>query len=86
MRNNNHEIQKELLRLKYTCSQMDDIVKTLDKAVKESNDLFERGKDKSFIIGFLQGCIKGAKSELGTVYSEVFDVKMCIDGIVDPLN
>ena len=40
------------------------VEETLEKLLKESNELWDEGKDKSFIIGYLEGRIKSILREI----------------------
>jgi len=40
------------------------IEEVLEKLLKESNELWDEGKDKSFIVGYLEGGIKAILKDI----------------------
>ena len=86
MRNKNQEIINQMNKLDMTTSSLSMSMKVLEKCIIDSNELLERGKSKSYIIGYLQGYIKAAVYELDHIIGENIEIQSRIESIVDPLD
>lgn len=63
-----------------------DIITKLLTSLDESDDLFQRNTDRSFIIGYLQGYIRSEMQELASVREDIRKINITIHEIIEPLD
>ena len=76
----------QMKKLDMTISLISMSMKVLEKCVRDSNELYENGKDKSYIIGYLQGYIKSVVNELDHVIGENIEIQSRLESNIDPLD
>ena len=86
MEDKNRQILNQMNKLDMTTSSISVCMKTLEKCVRSSNELYEQGKDKSYIIGYLQGYIKSVVNELDHVIGENIEIQSRVESFIYPLD
>jgi len=62
------------------------IVTKLLTHLDESEVLFQRNTDRSFIIGYLQGYIRSEMQELASIREEIRKINWSIQQLIEPLQ
>lgn len=63
-----------------------DIVTKLLTSLDESEDLFRKNTNRSYIIGYLQGYIRSEMQELSSIREEIRRINVEIQQLIEPLN
>ena len=80
------DIINETNKLYDAHNKIRDIVTKLLTSLDESDDLFQRNTDRSFIIGYLQGYIRSEMQELASVREDIRKINITIHEIIEPLD
>lgn len=60
-----------------------DIVTKLLTSLDESEDLFQKNTDRSYIIGYLQGYIRSEMQELSSIREDIRKIHTEIERLID---
>ena len=63
-----------------------DIIRVLGNALDESNEDFEKHRDRNYIIGYLQGYIKSEMQELASIRDEIRNANLEIQYLLEDNN
>jgi len=80
------DIINETNNLNDANNKIRNIVTKLLTHLDESEVLFQRNTDRSFIIGYLQGYIRSEMQELASIREEIRKINWSIQQLIEPLQ